>query len=224
MDNEKILLCYRDDKEKKPKSLNADERQRVAAAIPCVKTIWKFSIKISKKKIKKQIRDIYEKNNAGYLWLDTALCRYLKIKTMPLPHILMEKWVLKVPFFHTLIFGDDKEMNAFEYISKRTDKLASLIIVCYDEFYDNYEKLAAELFQTEGIILQILTYEELKRNKIALKERMVIKGRTAVLDFEERRSFWRGQVENTTTYYSFLLDNRLFLDTCRKNRYNTLTK
>lgn len=197
---------------------------REVVAISCVKTIWGRKFRISTAKLKKQIASIYEKCGASYLWLDDELCEYLKMEKQDLPDVLIDDWLEKLPFYHTLVFSDDNAMRAYEYVSKKTERLAILGVVCYEVHREAYEALAAELFLKEGIVLQIFSYEELEKNTQIFRTQAVLKGRAAVLDFEERRSFWDRRLGNEIVYHSFLMENRLFLDTFRKNRYNTLTK
>lgn len=224
MDHEKILFCYRDDKVKKPVIFETGEETKVVAALPCTRAFFKKELVISRKRIKKDIAKIYETSGAQFLWLDEELCSFLQIEKMELPEKLLVDWLLQIPFFHTLIFADDGNAMALEHISQKTDKLAGACVVCYEKFLEDYEELASILFQREGIVLQIFTYEELEKRVQNISVQMVLKGRAALLDFEERRSFWDRRLGKEISYYSFLNENRLFLDTFRKNRYNTLTK
>ena len=224
MDSEKILFCYRDDKIATPCFKETGKENREVVAIPCVKTFWGRKFRISTAKLKKQIASIYEKCGASYLWLDDELCEYLKMEKQDLPDVLIDDWLEKLPFYHTLVFSDDSAMRAYGYLSKKTERLAILGVVCYEVNREAYEALAAELFLKEGIVMQIFTYEELEKNTQIFRNQAVLKGRAAVLDFEERRSFWDRRLGNEIVYHSFLMENRLFLDTFRKNRYNTLTK
>ena len=224
MDSEKILFCYREDEEKSPCLLETGESNKVVAAIPCMKTVLGRKVKIRAGKVKKQIARIFEALEAQYLWMDDALCEFLQLEKTDLPEKIIEDWLSKIPFNHTLIFADDGNMRAMEYILKRTEKLAAVSVVCYEKYVSDYENLAMSLFQREGIVLQIFTYEELERRVHSFREHVILKGRAALLDFEDRRSFWNRRLEKEISYYSFLNENRLFLDTFRKNRYNTLTK
>ena len=224
MDCEKILFCYRDDKVKKPVAFETGEETKVVAAIPCTRAFLKKELLISRKRIKKDIAKIYETSGAQFLWLDDELCSFLQVEKMELPQILLVDWLSQIPFFHTLIFADNGNAGALEHISQKTDKLAGVCVVCYEKFVEDYEELASILFQREGIVLQIFTYEGLESRADGFREQVILKGRAALLDFEERRSFWDRRLGNEISYYSFLNENRLFLDTFRKNRYNTLTK
>lgn len=224
MDREKILFCYRDDKVKKPVVYETGEATKAVAAIPCTRVFLKKELLISKQRIKKQIAKIYEESGAQFLWLDDELCSFLQIERMELPEKLLVDWLSQIPFFHTLIFADDGNAGALEHISKKTDKLAGVCVVCYEKFIGDYENLSGVLFQREGIVLQIFSYEELEKRTQTFSEQVILKGRAALLDLEERRSFWDRRLGKEISYYSFLNENRLFLDTFRKNRYNTLTK
>lgn len=224
MDCEKILFCYRDDKVKNPVVFETGEEEKAVAAIPCARVFLKRELMISRQRIKKQIAKIYETSEAQFLWLDDELCGFLQMEKMELPKRLLVDWLSKIPFFHTLIFADDSNAGALEHISQNTDKLAGVCVVCYEKFVSDYENVAMSLFQKEGIVLQIFTYEELEKRTQSFGEQVIVKGRAALLDLEERRSFWDRRIGKEISYYSFLNENRLFLDTFRKNRYNTLTK
>ena len=224
MDNEKILFCYRDDETPAPCVKETGRIDRAVVAIPCVKTFLGRKFRISAGKLKKQIASVYEECEAQYLWLDDELCEYLKMDKTDLPDILIDDWLEKIPFYHTLLFADDSAMHAFNYLSKKTERLATLGVVCYETHREAYDTLAVELFLREGIVLQIFSYEELEQNIRIFRNQAVLKGRVALLDFEERRNFWDRRLGNEIAYHSFLMENRLFLDTFRKNRYNTLTK
>lgn len=224
MDSEKILFCYRDDKLKKPFVYEAADEMKIVAAVPCDRSFLGKTFPISRKQIKKNIAAIYESSGAGYLWLDDSLCDFLQMDKMDLPEILYEKWLSEVPFFHTLVFADDKVGRAIEHIHAKTDKLAAVCVVCYEKNISEYEELAAKLFQKEGIVLQIFTYEVLEEKRELLVRDLIIKGRVAVLDFDDRRSFWDKRLKKDMGYYSFWNEIRLFLDTFQKNGYNTLTK
>jgi len=60
-------------------------------------------------------------------------------------------------------------------------------------------------------------------NLTDLKE-VYLKGRSALLDFDDKRGFWAKRIQNEIGYYSFGREIGLFLDTFRKNSYNTLIK
>ena len=224
MDSEKILFCYRDDKLKKPFVYEATDEMKIVAAVPCVRSFLGKTFFISHKQVKKNIAALYEASGAEYLWLNDALCLFLQMDKMDLPEILYEKWLSDVPFFHTLVFADDKKGRALKHILTKTDKLAAVCIVCYEKNISDYEELATKLFQREGIVLQIFTYEMLEERADVFARDLIIKGRAAVLDFDSRRSFWDKRLQKDMGYYSFWNEIRLFLDTFQKNRYNTLTK
>ena len=236
MDSEKILFCYRDDEINRPTVYGPADEMRIVAAIPCCRH-WPgkvmpieqrlFGEKLflqSQRQVKKSIAGIYEKSGAGYLWLDESLCDFLQMEKMDLPEILLEKWLDGIPFFHTLILADDRRGRALEAIYGRMDKLAAVCVVCYEKNISDYEAAAVKLFQNEGIVLQIFTYEMLNGNPEFLWDNLVIKGRAAVLDLDEKYSFWDKRLLRDIGYYSFWKEIRLFLDTFQKNRYNTLTK
>ena len=224
MDSGKILFCYRDDKIKKPTLYETEGEMRLVAALPCTKTKFGKQFILRQKLIKKYIVDIYEVSEAEYLWLDDALSEFLQMEQMDLPEILVERWLEKIPFFFFFFFADDKKGRAANYICQRTDRLAAVCVVCYDKNITEYENLAGTLLQKEGIFLQIFTYEMLSLNPKLFEKNLNIKGRSAVLDFEENKAFWDKRLLKDMSYYSFLKEIRLFLDTFRKNRYNTLTK
>lgn len=224
MDNEKILFCYRDDKQRKPIVFGSTDDIKTVAAVPCIRRIWKKRISIKQKWLKKDIARLYERSKAGYLWLDDALCDFLGMERMDLPGSLIANWLSKIPFFHTLIFADDEKGSALEYILTKTDKVAAICVVCYENNVSAYEELAKKIFQREGIVLQVFTYEVLGEKLIPFGEKAILKGRSAVLDFDRKRSFWDKRLSDDIGYYSFWHQIRLFLDTFQKNGYNTLTK
>ena len=224
MNSEKILFCYREDKVKKPVIFDAEEDCRVVAAIPCSRSFFGKKFPIRKQQVKRWIAESYEKAGAEYFWLEEELCEYLQMKKMDLPEVLLKNWLERIPFFHTLIFADDEAGRAIDYIPNKTDKLAIACVVCFEKYRVEYENLAIELFQKEGIVLQVLTYGMLEKNVHLFQEQVVVKGRAALLDFDRRRSFWDRRLKKDIGYYSFWNENRLFLDTFKKNRYNTLTK
>lgn len=224
MDSEKILFCYRDDKLKKPVIFDTKIETKAVAAIPCSRVFFAKRVLYSPKRVKRWIAESYETVGAQYLWLEEELCRFLEIERMDLPEILIEDWLVGIPFFHTLIFADDDSGRALDYIHTKIDKLVAVCVVCYEKYVPEYEDLATNLFQREGIYLQIFTYEMLEANSRLFREQVILKGRTALLDFEQRRTFWDRRLEKDIGYYSFWNENRLFLDTFKKNSYNTLTK
>ena len=224
MDSEKILFCYRDDSIKKATLHSTEDAQRLMAAIPCHFKIFGKTFERGGKKVKNSIAEIYEESGAGYLWLEEDLCDFLEMEKMDLPDFLWEKWLDGIPFFHTLVFADDIKGRAIHFVEERMESLAAACVVCYEEFAPEYEELANRLFLREGIVLQILTYEMLSKNRDAFAKEVLLKGRGAVLDFGDGRSFWDKRLLKDMGYYSFWKEMRLFLDTFRKNRYNTLTK
>lgn len=224
MDSEKILLCYRDDKIKVPAIFDTMQENKVVAAIPCKRRFLGKEYFIKKNRVKCRIAETYETVGAEYLWLDEKLCAYLEMEKMDLPDILLKEWLGKIPFFHTLIFGDDEKGRAGDYIRTKTDRLAAVCVVCYEKNMLEYETLATRLFEAEGIVLQIFSYEALEKNPDLFYKEVIVKGRSALLDLQERRAFWDGRLQKDMGYYSFCNENRLFLDTFKKNRYNTLTK
>ncbi len=224
MDSEKILFCYRNDKIKKPIIYESTDGMKIVAAVPCVRSFLGKTFFISHKQVKKNIAALYEASGAEYLWLDDSLCEFLQMEKMDLPEILVEKWLLEIPFFHTLVFADDKKGRVLKHILAKTDKLAAACVIVYEKSMADYEELAAELFRKEGIVLQIFTYERLEERADVFARDLIKKGRCAVLDFNSRRSFWDKRLQKDISYYSFWEEIRLFLDTFQKNRYNTLTK
>ena len=223
MDSEKILFCYREDKVKKP-WISEIGAGKMLAFVPCVKKFALGEYPIRVEKVKRQIEKIYHTTGAESLWLDDKLCDYLHMEPMEWPESLLYDWLLKIPDFHTLIFADSLSGLAKKVIPVKIEKLAAAAVVCYEENLSDYDEIAADLYREEGLVLQKYTYEELRKNKENILERFVIKGRAAVLDLDGRRSFWDKRLSKDMGYYSFEDWNRLFLDTCRKNSYNTLTK
>lgn len=224
MDSEKILFCYRDDKIKRPVIFDTVEGNKIVAAIPCSKIFLGKRVSISHKRVKKWIAKCYETAETQYFWLEEELCNFLQMEKMDLPEILIEDWLLEIPFFHTLIFADDDTGRAIEYIHTKTDGLAAVCVVCYEKYVMEYENLATCLFQKEGIVLQIFTYEQLEKKTRSFCEQVILKGRAALLDFDGRRAFWDKRISKDIGYCSFWNEIRLFLDTFKKNSYNTLTK
>ena len=224
MDSEKILFCYRDDKLKKPVFYETADENTIMAALPCTKTIWGRKVPRSVKRIKMNIAALYENTGASFLWLDEDLCEFLQLEKMDLPQILFENWLMEVPFYHTLILGDDKKLRALEFFRMRTSGLAAACVVCYEEDVFEYRYLAEELFENEGIVLQIFSYEELENDFKLFCNHVRIKGTAAVIDLDDRSRFWDKRLLKDMRYHSFWKEIRLFLDTFRKNGYNTLTK
>ncbi len=224
MEYEKILFCYRDDKLKKPFIHETNAENKLVVALPCQKRILGKDFGIKKERIQKWIREIYELGKADYLWLEDELCDYLKMERMDLPDSLISEWLNKIPFYHTLIFADNISGVALRFLTQKTDKVAMLGVVCYKKDIDEYENLARELFLKEGIVLQVFTYENLQKSSCDFTKELVTKGRTALLDLDMGRGFWDKRLKKEIAYYSFRNENRLFLDTFKKNRYNTLTK
>lgn len=223
MDSEKILFCYREDKVKKP-WISEIGAGKMLAFVPCVQKFALREYPIRIKKVKNQIQKIYHTTGADSLWLDDKLCDYLHMEPMAWPESLFYDWLLKIPDFHTLIFADNMSGLAKKVISLKTEKLAAAAVICNEENLSVYEETAADLYREEGLVLQICTYEELRKSKENISDRIVTKGRVAVLDLNGGRSFWDKRLSKDMGYYSFEDWNRLFLDTCRKNSYNTLTK
>lgn len=223
MDSEKILFCYREDKVKKP-WISEIGAGKMLAFVPCVQKFAFREYPIRIKKVKNQIQKIYHTTGADSLWLDDKLCDYLHMEPMEWPESFLYDWLMKIPDFHTLIFADNPSGLAKKAISLKTEKLAAAAVICYEENLSVYEETAADLYREEGLVLQICTYEELRKSKENISDRIVTKGRVAVLDLNGGRSFWDKRLSKDMGYYSFEDWNRLFLDTCRKNSYNTLTK
>ncbi len=219
-----MIIFYRDDEVKKPLFFEKEYFGIMAAAIPCEKVFLKRKWEIKKERIIQWIKEIYEKSGAYEFLLDDALCEYLEMEKCPVPDMMVQNWLEQVPSFHTLIFADDCHARAGKFLEEKVAYLANACVVCYEENRDLYEQWEQELFEKEGIVLQIITYQELEANVRHFERFAVLKGRTAVLDFEDRRSFWAKRVKKDTGYYSLIGEYRLFLDTFQKNRYNTLTK
>lgn len=224
MDSEKILFCYREDKLRKPYVFDCINDNRIVTAIPCQRKIGSRQYQVPIKKINKWIREIYQTHSMQTLWMDEALCRYLNMEKMDWPDSLIKGWLSKIPFFHTLILADNQSAVVLDVMDEITERLAALLVVCYENNLMHYEKKASDLYQREGIVLQIFTYEQLQKDREDFLNRLVLKGRVALLDFEDRRVFWEKRLKKDIGYYSFDAWNRLFLDTFRKNSYNTLTK
>ena len=224
MDSEKILFCYRDDKLKKPVLYETTDATKVMAALPCTRTFWGRKIPKNIRRIKTNIATVYENTGASYLWLDEELCAFLQMEKMDLPQILFENWLLQIPFYHTLILGDDKKLRALDCFRGRTEGLAAVCVICYESNVSEYRYLAEEFLENEGIVLQIFTYEDLENDINYFYKQVRIKGTAAVIDLDDRNRFWDKRLLKDIGYYSFWKEIRLFLDTFRKNGYNTLTK
>lgn len=224
MDREKIILFYRDDNLKQPILFENQEGYKIVAAIPCQKRFLGKKKGIKTERIKKWIKEIYDESGAYYFWLEDVLCEYLGMDKMSLPDGVVNEWLDKIPFFHTLIYADNETARAKEYIQTRLKKVATICVVCYEDKRSEYEKLEMDFCEKEGIVLQIFTYQELSQNVAYFQNQVILKGRAAVLDFEDRRSFWDKRLEKGMGYYSVVNENRLFLDTFKKNRYNTVIK
>ncbi len=224
MDSEKIILFYRDDNLKKPILLEKENEKKVVAAIPCEKLLFRKKRALKKERIEKWIRQMYEESGATHFWLDDSLCDYLKMETMDLPNSIIKDWLYRLPFFHTIIYADNLSGQVTDFVKERTDKVATVCIVCYEKNYAEYENMEQYFYEKEGLVLQLVTYEELEKNVTLFQRQVVVKGRCVVLDFEDRRMFWDKRLRKDMAYYSVVKENRLFLDTFKKNRYNTLTK
>lgn len=224
MDSEKILFCYRDDEVKKVMIYQDTTDMGVVATVPCSRKVFGKTIEISQRTIKKSIALLYEKVDADYLWLENSLCEFLQMEKMDLPDALRRKWLYGIPFFHTLIFADDIQEHAIRFIEEKSDTLSAVCIICYEKYALDYEEMARKLFLKEGLVLQILTYEKIEKWPNIFEQDVFFKGRVALLDFDDRRAFWDKRLLNDMGYYSFWREIGLFLDTIRKNRYNTLIK
>lgn len=224
MDSEKILFCYRDDKVKKAMLYQDMTEMGVVAAIPCTRKIFGKNRELRQGVVKKSIATLYEMSEANYLWLEDSLCEFLQMEKMDLPDILRNKWLEKIPFFHTLIFADDEKEHAIRFMEEQSGNLAAVCVICYEKYILDYEELARKLFLKEGLVLQIFTYEKLEERRGLFSQAVLFKGRVALLDFDDRGSFWEKRCLKDMGYYSFWKEMGLFLDTIRKNRYNTLTK
>lgn len=224
MDREKILFCYREDKFKNPVILESNSPEKMVAAIPVCYTFFRRHRNKKMQTVKRQIAKCYEESGASYLWLSDELCEYLKMEKMELPGCLIEKWLLGIPFYQTLILADDASGRMMDYLYQKTDRIAALCIVCHGKYEEAYEKVASVLYQKEGLFLQVISYEKLRENPDFLTKELVIKGRAAILDLADEKAFWLGMAPEDIRYHSFYAENRLFLDTCKKNSYNTLTK
>ena len=224
MDSEKILFCYRDDELKKAMLLPGAIDMGFVATVPCSRKILGRAIEIRQSTVKKSIAMLYEQSAADYLWLEDSLCEFLQMGKMDLPDVLRRKWLCGIPCFHTLIFADDIKGHAIRFIEEKSDTLAAVCSVCYEKYVLDYEEIARKLFLKEGLVLQILTYEKIEKWPDLFKQEVLLKGRAALLDFDDRRAFWDNRLLKDMGYYSFSKEIGLFLDTIRKNRYNTLTK
>ena len=224
MDSRNVIFCVRDDGIKDIVVCDGPGNMGSVAAVPCSKKRFGRKFKCSKDKVKQKIVTLYEKTGAEYLWLDEALCEFLQMEQMEFPDILWRNWVSKIPSFHTLIFADDLKAHALDFIEEKSHNLAAVCVVCYEQYFMDYEFFARSLFEREGLVLQIFTYEEIeKQNDLFIKE-VYLKGRAALLDFDDKSMFWEKRLQNEISYYSFRREMGLFLDTFRKKRYNTLIK
>lgn len=224
MDSEKIILFYRDDNLKKPILFDNSGYSKMVAAIPCEKLLFGKKRRVKKERIKKWMKELYETSDATYFWIDDSLCEYLEVTKMDLPDCIIRDWLNCIPSFHTLIYADNRSKQVTNFVKERMDKVATICIICYEENYEEYARQEQYFYEKEGIVLQLFTYEELEKNVALFKRQTVVKGRGVVLDFEDRRMFWDKRLLNDIAYYSVVKENRLFLDTFKKNRYNTLTK
>ena len=224
MDSEKILFCYRDDKAKRIVVFQTPKEKRMMAAVPCVKRFAGKERPIKKTKLKKAIEKAYMEAGTERLWLNEELCDYLEMDKMEWPRSLLMEWFMGICDYHTLILADDMAGNAADLIFQKTEKLAMVVVLIFDRNREVYENIALDLYQKEGLVLQIFIYEKLKRGLENFFDGLVVKGRTALLDLKDGKDFLIKELPKTIDYYSFEDRNRLFLDTCRKNSYNTLTK
>lgn len=224
MDSEKILFCYRDDEVKKATLYSDITDMGTVAAIPCSRKIFGKNRELRQGVVKNNIAMLYEMSNANYLWLENSLCEFLQMEKMDLPDILRNKWLNGIPFFHTLIFADDAKEHAIRSIEEQSENLAAVCVICYEKYVLDYEEMARKLFLKEGLVLQIFTYEKLEEYPELFEKEMLCKGRVALLDFDDRDSFWEKRRLKDMGYYSFWKEMGLFLDTIRKKRYNALTK
>lgn len=224
MDSRNVIFFLRDDEIKDVVLCQGTEDRGGVAAVPCrVKRLGRY-FKFRPGKVKQKIVSLYEKSGAEYLWLDEALCEFLHMESMDFPDILRHNWLMEIPTFHTLIFADDINANALNFIEKKSHALAAVCVVCHKKNLMDYEFLAQSLFMNEGLVLQIFTYEEIEKQKDLFLKEVYLKGRSALLDFDDKRGFWAKRIQNEIGYYSFGREIGLFLDTFRKNSYNTLIK
>ena len=224
MDSRNVIFFLRDDEIKDIALYNSPENMGKVAAVPCCKKIFGRQFKLSQSKVKQKIVTLYEKTGAEYVWLDEALCEFFQMEKLDFPEILWRNWVSEIPSFHTLIFADDKKAHALDFIEEKSHRLAAVCVVCYEQYFMDYEFFARSLFEREGLVLQIFTYEEIEKQKDLFFKEVYLKGRAALLDFDSKSGFWEKRIQNEIGYYSFLREMGLFLDTFRKNRYNTLIK
>ena len=224
MDSRNVIFCLRDDEIKDIVLYKVPDSMGSVAAVSCSRKRFGKNLKLSQSKVKQKIVTIYEKTGAEYLWLDEALCEFLHMEKMDFPEVLWRNWLSEIPTFHTLIFADDMTAHALDFIEEKSHNLAAVCVVCYEQYFMDYEFWARSLFEKEGLVLQIFTYEEIEKQKDLFFKEVYIKGRAAVLDFDNKTSFWEKRLQNEIGYYSFRKEMGLFLDTFRKNRYNTLTK
>ena len=224
MDSRNVIFCLRDDEIKDIVVYDSPKNMGSVAAVPCSKKRFGRNFNLSQNKVKQKLITLYENTGAEYLWLDEALCEFLNMEKMDFPESLWRSWLLEIPSFHTLIFADDLKANALNFIEEKSHHLAAVCVVCYEQYFMDYEFFARNLFESEGLVLQIFTYEEIeKQNDLFIKE-VYLKGRAALLDFDGKSVFWEKRLQNEIGYYSFRREMGLFLDTFRKKRYNTLIK
>ena len=218
MDSRNVIFFLRDDEIKDIVLYDAFENTGYVAMVPCRKK------RFGKNKVKKKIIKLFEKTDAKDSWLDDALCEFFQMEKMDFPEGLWSSWLSEIPFFHTLIFADDKKARALDYIAEKSCDLAAVCVVCYEQYFMDYEFFARSLFESEGLVLQIFTYEEIEKQKDLFFKEVSLKGRATVLDFDNKNVFWEKRLKKEIAYYSFHREMGLFLDTFRKKGYNTLTK
>ena len=218
MDSRDVIFFLRDDEIKDIVLYEVSENIGKVAVVSCGKKRFGRYFKFSQSKVKQKIVTLYEKNDAEYLWLDKALCDFLHMEKMDFPEVLWRNWVSEIPSFHTLIFADDKKAHALDFIEEKSRNLAAVCVVCYEQYFMDYEFLARGLFEREGLVLQIFTYEEIKRQTDLFFKEVYLKGRSALLDFDNKSELWEKRIQNEIGYYSFHREMGLFLDTFRKNR------
>ena len=224
MESRNVIFCIRDDDIKDIVLYEGTKNMGSVVAVPCSKKRFGRKVNFSQTKVKQKIVTLYEKTGAEYLWLDEALCEFLHMEKMDFPESLWRSWLLEIPSFHTLIFADDSKARALNFIEGKSHHLAAVCVVCYEQNFMDYEFFARSLFEREGLVLQIFTYEEIEKQKDLFFKEVYLKGRSALLDFDGKAVFWEKRLQNEIRYYSFRREIGLFLDTFRKNSYNTLIK
>lgn len=220
MNDETILFCEKNENIKKAILYQNEESQHWVAFIPCPKHM---GTKGKKKRIKTICR-FYKKSGATHLWMTEDLCAELGVENLEMPAFYLEQWFDEIPFYPTRIYADDEKGIVQNYLLKRTDKVAVLVVICYKEYVNAYEQMAEKLYEREGLILQILTYDRIRKSSGTFSGLFVQKGNAVILDFHKGYMLKNMNFSEPTDYYSFWKDVRLFLDTFQKNRYNTLTK